>query len=298
MSARAKKNKPVMSARAKNKPEVMKRLFVAAIAAATVGACGQPVEPDAPPVPSWPPPSPAGMEVLPPQTGQPTELSDTDCDRTVSLRPFPTRAQADARRWPRSGSARSPTGRPRCRQQPVFLPRPGITGEITGFDVDIAGEVARDIFGKPSAAVDYRILSSADRITALQNNTVDIVVKTMTMTCERRKLVNFSSAYFFGLPTHPGAERVRKSPVRQIFPVSGCASPAAPPHYSGYSRSHRHRSSSQWSPGPTASSHSSSARVDAVSTDDAILAGLVARDPYLHLVGPNMAEDPMESVST
>jgi polar amino acid transport system substrate-binding protein len=32
--------------------------------------------------------------------------------------------------------------------------------------------------------------------------------------------------------------------------------------------------------------------VDAVSTDDAILAGLVTQDPYLHIVGPNMAEEP------
>ena len=32
--------------------------------------------------------------------------------------------------------------------------------------------------------------------------------------------------------------------------------------------------------------------VDAISTDDAILAGLVAQDPYLHIVGPNLAEEP------
>jgi polar amino acid transport system substrate-binding protein len=32
--------------------------------------------------------------------------------------------------------------------------------------------------------------------------------------------------------------------------------------------------------------------VDAVSTDDAILAGLMSQDPYLHIVGPNMAEEP------
>ena len=29
-----------------------------------------------------------------------------------------------------------------------------------------------------------------------------------------------------------------------------------------------------------------------MSTDDAILAGLVVQDPYLHIVGPNMAEEP------
>ena len=33
-------------------------------------------------------------------------------------------------------------------------------------------------------------------------------------------------------------------------------------------------------------------QVDAVSTDDSILAGLVEEDPYLHIVGPNMATQP------
>ena len=64
----------------------------------------------------------------------------------------------------------------------LFSFRDPITGEVAGFDVDIAGEVARDIFGSPTQ-VEYRILSSADRISALQNNQVDIVAKTMTITC-------------------------------------------------------------------------------------------------------------------
>jgi polar amino acid transport system substrate-binding protein len=33
-------------------------------------------------------------------------------------------------------------------------------------------------------------------------------------------------------------------------------------------------------------------QVDAVSTDDSILAGLVSQDPYLHIIGPSMAEEP------
>ena len=33
-------------------------------------------------------------------------------------------------------------------------------------------------------------------------------------------------------------------------------------------------------------------QVDAVSTDDTILAGLVAQDPYLHIVGPSLNEEP------
>jgi polar amino acid transport system substrate-binding protein len=33
-------------------------------------------------------------------------------------------------------------------------------------------------------------------------------------------------------------------------------------------------------------------QVDAVSTDDSILAGLVSQDPYLHIVGPDLEEEP------
>src|SRR4029450_2392927 len=32
-------------------------------------------------------------------------------------------------------------------------------------------------------------------------------------------------------------------------------------------------------------------QVDAVSTDDSILAGLVSQDPYLHIIGPSLKEE-------
>ncbi|NLG56285.1 MAG: transporter substrate-binding domain-containing protein, partial [Rhodococcus sp.] len=66
------------------------------------------------------------------------------------------------------------------------------TGQISGFDVDIAREVARDLFGDPDR-LDFRILTSADRLRALQEGSVDIVAKTMSITCERRRSVEFSS---------------------------------------------------------------------------------------------------------
>ena len=99
----------------------------------------------------------------------------------------------------------------------LFSFRDPITGEITGFDVDIAGEVARDIFGTPSQ-VEYRILSSDDRITALQKSEVDIVVKTMTITCERRKQVNFSTVY---LDAYQRILAPRDSPITKPSDLSG-----------------------------------------------------------------------------
>ena len=265
-----------------------KRLLIVALAAATVGACAQPVDPADPPVPTLAPPSPAGMEELPPPTGQPTEQPDTDCDRTVGLRPFPTKAEADAAVAKIRDRGRLLVGLDVGSN--LFSFRDPITGEITGFDVDIAGEVARDIFGKPTA-VEYRILSSADRITALQKNSVDIVVKTMTMTCERRKLVSFSSAYFIAF------QRIlapRESDIAGPADLSGKRVCVA----RGTTSLQRVQ---KISPPPTVVAVVTWAdclvalqqrEVDAVSTDDAILAGLVSQDPYLHIVGPNMAEEP------
>lgn len=280
-----------MSSRAKNRQTVMstlKRLLIVAFAAATVGACAQPVDPADPPVPTLAPPSPAGMEELPVTTGQPIEQPDTSCDRTVSLRPFPTKAEADAAVAKIRDRGRLLVGLDVGSN--LFSFRDPITGEITGFDVDIAGEVARDIFGKPTA-VEYRILSSADRITALQTNSVDIVVKTMTMTCERRKLVSFSSAYFIAF------QRIlspRESDIAGPADLSGKRVCVA----RGTTSLQRVQ---KISPPPTIVTVVTWAdclvalqqrEVDAVSTDDAILAGLVSQDPYLHIVGPNMAEEP------
>ncbi|MFM9032862.1 MAG: glutamate ABC transporter substrate-binding protein [Mycobacterium sp.] len=281
MSARAKNRQKTMSTRAR-------KVLAAVVTATTVAACGQPAEPPSPPMLSLAPPSPAGMQQLPPGPAQPADTSQENCDRTASLRPFPTAEQADAAVAAIRDRKRLLVGLDVGSNLLSF--RDPITGEITGFDVDIAGEVARDIFGTPSA-VEYRILSSADRITALQRNTVDIVVKTMTITCERRKQVSFSTAYFIA------SQRIlapRESDIAQPSDLSGKRVCVA----SGTTSLRRVQ---ELDPPPTIVTVVSWAdclvalqqrEVDAVSTDDAILAGLVSQDPYLHIVGPDMAEQP------
>ena len=161
------------------------------------------------------PPTPAGMSELPPELVAPGQDSADDCDLTASLRPFPNRADADAAVANIRSRGRLIVGLDIGSN--LFSFRDPITGEITGFDVDIAGEVARDIFGTPSQ-VEYRILSSADRIAALQNNQVDIVVKTMSITCERKKLVNFSTVY---LVANQRILAPRDSPIAQASDLSG-----------------------------------------------------------------------------
>src|SRR6185295_2393469 len=229
------------------------------------------------------PPTPAGMDELPPVAAR-APSDEGDCNRTASLRPFNNKAEADAAVATIRNRGRLIVGLDIGSN--LFSFRDPITGEITGFDVDIAGEVARDIFGTPSQ-VEYRILSSADRVTALQNNQVDIVVKTMSITCERKKLVNFSTVY---LVANQRILAPRDSPIAQASDLSGkrvCA-------VKGTTSLQRIQ---EVDPPPIIVEVVTWAdclvalqqrQVDAVSTDDSILAGLVAQDPYLHIVGPSM----------
>jgi polar amino acid transport system substrate-binding protein len=264
-------------------------LWAAAVVAAVVlSGCGHSEATMALPVPTLPSPTPAGMQELAPQTATPPDRSGDDCNRTASLRPFPTKADADAAVADIRARGRLIVGLDIGSN--LFSFRDPITGEITGFDVDIAGEVARDIFGSPSQ-VEYRILSSAERITELQKSHVDIVVKTMTITCERRKLVNFSTVYL------DAAQRIlapRDSSIVKPSDLSGKRVCVA----KGTTSLRRIR---EIAPPPTIVSVVNWAdclvtlqqrEVDAVSTDDSILAGLVSQDPYLHIVGPNMDSQP------
>jgi len=265
------------------------RLLCAALAATMAFAgCAQLESVPSVPVPTLVPPTPAGMAEVGPMPPQPPDPTADDCDRTASLRPLQDKAEADAAVAKIRARGRLIVGLDIGSN--LFSFRDPITGEITGFDVDIAGEVARDIFGTPSA-VEYRILSSADRISALQKNKVDIVVKTMTITCQRRKLVNFSTVY---LTSYQRILAQRGSGISQASDLSGrrvCV-------VRGTTSLERVQ---QISPPPMILAAVTWAdclvavqqgQADAVSTDDAILAGLVSQDPYLQIVGPNLKQEP------
>ncbi|WAL95559.1 glutamate ABC transporter substrate-binding protein [Streptomyces sp. Je 1-369] len=68
-------------------------------------------------------------------------------------------------------------------------------GELEGFDIDLAREIAEEIFGDRDAVV-FRAIPTNERIPAIQSGQVDMVVRTMTVNCERLKDVDFSTGYF------------------------------------------------------------------------------------------------------
>jgi polar amino acid transport system substrate-binding protein len=66
---------------------------------------------------------------------------------------------------------------------------------LEGFDIDLVRAIAKDILGDPDAVV-FRAIPTNQRIAALENGKVDVVVRTMTINCERIEQVSFSTAYF------------------------------------------------------------------------------------------------------
>lgn len=67
--------------------------------------------------------------------------------------------------------------------------------KIKGFEADLAKEIAKEILGSKDKIVFKNILPK-DRVTAVTSGDVDIIISTMTITPERKKIVNFSVPYF------------------------------------------------------------------------------------------------------
>ncbi|MFJ8104509.1 glutamate ABC transporter substrate-binding protein [Streptomyces sp. NPDC096132] len=67
--------------------------------------------------------------------------------------------------------------------------------QLEGFDIDLVHRIAQDILGDPDA-VQFKAIPTNQRIPALQKGWVDMVVRTMTINCDRIKQVAFSAPYF------------------------------------------------------------------------------------------------------
>jgi aspartate/glutamate/glutamine transport system substrate-binding protein len=69
------------------------------------------------------------------------------------------------------------------------------SGEVKGFDIDIAKLLAKKIFGDETK-LELKEVTSKTRIPLLQNGEIDLIIATMTITEERKQQVEFSDVYF------------------------------------------------------------------------------------------------------
>lgn len=68
-------------------------------------------------------------------------------------------------------------------------------GQVKGLEADLAREIAEKILGSKSK-VEFKNITSRDRIKAVTSGDVDMVISTMTITPQRKRIIDFSEPYF------------------------------------------------------------------------------------------------------
>jgi polar amino acid transport system substrate-binding protein len=164
-----------------------------------------------------------------------------------------------------------------------------LTGNFEGFDVAIAGEVAAALFGDPSR-IAFVGIPSSDRVQALVDGRVDIVVDVFTPTCSRREQVDFSTNYY----TSPQVVLVRDDdPAQSIGDLAGhriCGSAGSTtlarvaelPGVEAVPAAERADCLVKVQQG----------EVDGMSTNDTILVGFAAQDPNLRFLQGSLYQEP------
>jgi polar amino acid transport system substrate-binding protein len=166
-----------------------------------------------------------------------------------------------------------------------------LDGRIEGFDIDMIRAVAQAIFGSPDK-VEFKSISDAQRIPAITSGSVDIVAHTMTITCDRLKQVDFSSVYFDAharvlIPDNsPATGGLADLGGQKVCATQGSDSVTT---IRDYPTRPKVVQEPFWTDCLVLLQQD---QVAAVSTDDAILYGLQAQDPFTKVVGPELTDEP------
>lgn len=67
--------------------------------------------------------------------------------------------------------------------------------ELVGFDVDLAKCIAKSILGDENK-VEFKQVTSSNRILALNSGKIDMIIATMTITKQRSQVIDFSVPYY------------------------------------------------------------------------------------------------------
>lgn len=167
---------------------------------------------------------------------------------------------------------------------PPFGSLDPVTNEVTGFDIDIVRGLAERILGDPNA-VELVQVTSQNRIPQLQNGRIDLFAATATITPERLEEIDFSDVYY-----RAGQSLLVRtdSDIQSYEDLSGrtvCSVTGSTPEQT-IRRLVPDVEVTLFETYPECLTSLQNNRVDAITTDNVLLAGLQQQDPQnLKLVG-------------
>ncbi|WGX98606.1 glutamate ABC transporter substrate-binding protein [Nocardioides sp. L-11A] len=149
------------------------------------------------------------------------------------------------------------------------------TNDIEGFDIDVANRIAAELGVEPQ----YRVINAGQRIDLLKANEIDIVARNMTINCARWQDVAFSAEYYRAgqkVLVRPDIADKYSGP-QDLAGLKVCAP-------TGTTSVDNIKAAEPDVISEPATTHTGclvkfqQGRVDAITGDDTVLAGLVAQD--------------------
>ena len=162
--------------------------------------------------------------------------------------------------------------------------------ELVGYDIDLAKYIAKSILGSENK-VEFRQVTPSNRILAINSGEVDMVIATMTITPQRKAIINFSQPYYIAgqailVPKNSTINSISDLNGKKVIIIFGSTSEKnlrlmAPnasiigfkTYTSGYSALKQ-------------------GRADAITSDDSILLGFAMADESVKLLPKRYTKEP------
>jgi len=166
------------------------------------------------------------------------------------------------------------------------------TNTYSGFDIEIAKMIAADL-GIASDKITFKEIPSKNRETALANGEVDYYVGTYTINDDRKKLVSFAGPYFLAhqdLLVRDGDDTIKSA--ADLDGKNVCSATGSTP-IERIKTDYPKAKTTEFDVYSKCVTALLNKQVDAVTTDDAILAGYAAQyEGKLKLVGTTFSDEP------
>lgn len=149
--------------------------------------------------------------------------------------------------------------------------------QIKGFDIDLLQEITKRILGDKNK-IEFRQVNSATRIPELTSGNVDLVAATMTINAKRKQVIDFSDTYYIAgqtllVPKDSDIESVNDLSGKTVIVVLGSTNEKNIRDLVPDAKILGFRTYTE------AFSALKARRGDALTTDDTIIAGMLAEDP-------------------
>ncbi|WP_057894465.1 transporter substrate-binding domain-containing protein [Lacticaseibacillus brantae] len=165
------------------------------------------------------------------------------------------------------------------------------TGKIKGFEIDLADALTKQILGKDATATMVQVTSDT-RVPLLKAGNIDAVIATMTITPDRKKVLDFTNSYFNAgqsLLVKKGSAIKSVKDLKQGTKVIGVQGSNSVDNIKKVAPDATVLQLSDYAQAFTALK---SGQGDALTTDNGILYGMSQQDPNYVVVGGSFTQEP------